>query len=122
MFFERRLMQNSDSEDGLIHLRLTIDSEMGEVYEALLATKRRAREAIHLMRLGAMYDHQIRNGTGFLPQLAATSAESGSRAKATDQMTKSSAASTLVEPGSKVGLSGDLGDLDFSLDFFNPTA
>lgn len=62
-------MQNSDTEKDLIHLRLTVDPEMGGVYDHLLATKRRAREAIYLMRLGAMYVQQLKDAGGSVSSL-----------------------------------------------------
>lgn len=51
------------SED-VIKLRLSIDADMGEVFASLSRTSqaRRAREAIHLMRLGAAYDQMLRTG------------------------------------------------------------
>lgn len=62
-------MQNSNTEEDLIHLRLTVDPEMGGVYDHLLATKRRAREAIYLMRLGAMYVQQLKDAGGSVSSL-----------------------------------------------------
>jgi len=50
--------------DDVIKLRLSIDADMGEVFSSLSRTSqsRRAREAIHLMRLGAAYDQMLRTG------------------------------------------------------------
>lgn len=38
-----------------IDLRLTIDSELGDLYEYLKGKTRKSREAVYLMRLGLMY-------------------------------------------------------------------
>lgn len=55
-----------ESLEDVIKLRLSIDADMGEVFASLSRTSqsRRAREAIHLMRLGAAYDLMLRTGQG----------------------------------------------------------
>ncbi len=111
-------MQNSDTEEDLIHLRLTVDPEMGGVYEHLLATTRRAREAIYLMRLGAMYVQQRKDAGGSVTSLCTAGADAdppvppmASRpALASGQEATTSSATSFEIPENLA---------DFPLDFFS---
>lgn len=53
-----------ETSEDVIKLRLSIDADMGEVFSSLSRTSqsRRAREAIHLMRLGVAYNQMLRTG------------------------------------------------------------
>lgn len=68
-----------------IYLRVTIDPEMSELFEYLRGKKRKAREALHLMRLGLMCLND-RLGARVVPTLKAT---------------------TSVAPKTRASLSGD---------------
>lgn len=49
----------ADATEALPHdefeIRLTIDSELGDLFQYLGGKRRKSREALHLMRLGLMY-------------------------------------------------------------------
>lgn len=50
--------------DGELRFRITIDPEMDELYRRLVKSnsKRRAREAVHLMRMGLMWEAFLAKG------------------------------------------------------------
>lgn len=70
--------QTIPAETPDLDLRLTIDAELGELYEHLRGKSRKAREAVHLMRLGLMY---LNGGVVAAPAVVPTASPANGRTK-----------------------------------------
>lgn len=101
-----------------IDVRLTIDADLGDLYEYMRGKSRKGREALHLMRLGMMF---LNGELGVPTGVSLPTAPSGAPAKSRASRSSKSALVSQQPVGRKAeatGLDG-LGALQgFSADFF----
>lgn len=113
--------QTIPAETPDLDLRLTIDAELGELYEHLRGKSRKAREAVHLMRLGLMY---LNGGVVAAPAVVPAASPATGRTKQPRAAPAAAATPAPKGGGGTQELSG-LAGLDsltgFGQSFFAPT-